>query len=55
MRSFSKIILIVVLGCLITSSSFAKREVKEAVVKIYTVYNEHDYYEPWQMFGQLLL
>ncbi|MCK4649008.1 trypsin-like peptidase domain-containing protein [bacterium] len=52
MRLFSKIILIVILGCFITSPLFAKREVKEAVVKIYTVYNEYDYYDPWQMSGQ---
>lgn len=30
----------------------AKTSVKEAIVKIYTVYNEPSYYEPWQMIGQ---
>lgn len=34
------------------SSIWAESEVKEAIVKIYTIYNEYDYYEPWQMLGQ---
>jgi S1-C subfamily serine protease len=30
----------------------AKSNVKEAVVKIYTVSNPYNYHEPWQMWGQ---
>jgi len=29
-----------------------KSELKDAVVKIFTVYNEYDYYRPWQMKGK---
>ncbi len=30
----------------------AKSNVKEAIVKIYTVSNSHNYHEPWQTWGQ---
>jgi len=35
-----------------TASVWAKGDVKQAVVKIYTVYDKYDYDEPWQMSGQ---
>ena len=35
-----------------TAPVWAKRDVKQAVVKIYTVYDKYDYDEPWQMSGQ---
>lgn len=52
MRLFKKVIILVLLSCLNISLAWAKTNVKEAVVKIYTTYNEYDYYEPWQMLGQ---
>jgi len=52
MKSFSKLILFVILSCVITPPVWGKRGVKEAVVKIYTVYNRHNYDEPWKMLSQ---
>ena len=52
MKLFPRLILIVTLGCIITPPVWAERGVKEAVVKIYTVYNRYYHDEPWQMLGQ---
>ena len=52
MKLFPKLILAAILSCLITPPVWAERDVKEAVVKIYTVYNRYNYDEPWQMVGQ---
>ncbi len=52
MKWFTRLIWIVLVGCVIGPPAWAERDVKEAVIKIYTVYNKHDYYEPWQMRGQ---
>ncbi len=52
MKLFLKLIAIIMLSYILHSPVWAKRDVKEAVVKIYTVYNRHDYYDPWQMVGQ---
>ena len=52
MKLFTKLLWVVILCWVITPPVWAKGHVKEAVVKIYTVYNRHDYYEPWQMWGQ---
>ena len=52
MKLFPKLTLVVILSCLITPPVWAERDVKEAVVKIYTIYNRYDYDEPWQMLGQ---
>ena len=52
MKLFTKLIWILILSWVIASPVGAQRDVKEVVVKIYTVYNRHDYYEPWQMWGQ---
>ncbi|MFQ6066606.1 MAG: S1C family serine protease [bacterium] len=49
MKLFSKLILIAIL-CLVVLPSYAQN-VKEAIVKVYTVYNRPDYYNPWQMYG----
>ena len=39
--------------CLVWAGDcFAKTEVKDAVVKIYTVFNCYNYHEPWQKWGQ---
>lgn len=52
MKAFAKLLLIVILSCVVTPSVWAKRGVKESVVKIYTVYNRYNYHDPWQMLGQ---
>ncbi|MBL7176627.1 MAG: trypsin-like peptidase domain-containing protein [Desulfobacteraceae bacterium] len=52
MKLFPKLIVIIMVSYILIPSVWAKRDVKEAVVKIYTVYNRHDYYDPWQMVGQ---
>ena len=51
MKILKGIILVVILSCVITPAAWAKRDVKNAVVKIYTVSNEYSYYEPWQKKG----
>jgi len=53
MQSAIRMILVFLLSCVIAQSAWAGRDVKNAVVKIYTVSNEYDYYEPWQKTGQV--
>ena len=45
----SIIVLLVFLSLL--SNSFASEDVREAIVKVYTVSNSPDYYNPWSMQG----
>ncbi len=52
MKLFTKLILALILGCVIAPPVWAKRGVREAVVKIYTTYNRYNYYEPWKMRNQ---
>jgi S1-C subfamily serine protease len=52
MKLLPKLILAVILSCVITPQVWAQRDVKEAVVKIYTVYNEQNYDSPWQISAQ---
>lgn len=52
MKLFSKIILLMVISCFTASPLYAQQDIKGAIVKVYTVYNEHDYGKPWQMLGQ---
>jgi hypothetical protein len=52
MKLIARVTLLIILSCLITSASWAKKDVKKSVVKIYTVYNTYDYDRPWQMKGQ---
>ena len=52
MKLAPKLVVVVILSCFITPPVWARTGVKEAVVKIYTVYNSYDYDEPWQMLGQ---
>ncbi|MCD6093441.1 MAG: trypsin-like peptidase domain-containing protein [Candidatus Omnitrophica bacterium] len=52
MKLFSKIILLIVISCFSISPVYAQQDIKEAIVKVYTVYDEHDYGEPWKMIGQ---
>jgi len=53
MRLLPKVIIMVFLGCTITSPVYAQTYVKESVVKIYAVYKSPSYGEPWQMSGQM--
>jgi len=53
MQSAIRMILVFLLSCVIAQPAWAGRDVKNAVVKIYTVSNEYDYYEPWQKRGQV--
>lgn len=52
MKYFGINILIIVIISVFCSPVSAKSNVKEAVVKIYTVSNSYNYHEPWQMWGQ---
>lgn len=52
MKTFTKYVVAIALVCVVTSCVQAQTTVRKAVVKIYTVYNEHNYYDPWQMRGQ---
>lgn len=52
MKSVDVIVRAAIIVFLLSSPVSAKSSVKEAVVKIYTVSNPHNYHEPWQMWGQ---
>ncbi len=45
-------ICVIITTLLFAAPVSAKSNVKEAVVKIYTVSNAYNYHEPWQMWGQ---
>ncbi|MBL0716706.1 MAG: trypsin-like peptidase domain-containing protein [Desulfosarcina sp.] len=47
-----KILFILFCSLSLGRDGFAKAEVKDAVVKIYTVFNCYNYHEPWQKWGQ---
>jgi len=46
------IFLVMILSFASTPTAWAKRAIKDAVVKIYCVTNKYDYFEPWQKTGQ---
>lgn len=53
-KSHHKIVFLVILFLLLTLYStplLAGEEVKEAIVKVYAVYNSPDYFNPWSMKG----
>jgi S1-C subfamily serine protease len=52
MKPFTKRIALVLFSCLVTQSAWAARDVKEAMVKIYTVHNRYVYSVPWQVSYQ---
>jgi S1-C subfamily serine protease len=52
MKSSKIILLMMILSFANSSTAWANRDIKDAVVKIYTVTNKYDYYEPWQKMGQ---
>lgn len=51
-RVLCKAFLAVIISLVITSPVWAKGGTKEAVVKIFNVYNRYDYDEPWKMLRQ---
>ena len=50
-RGWSDCLLIGVLCSLATSSMGSDQDAREAIVKIYTVHNRPNYYNPWSMSG----
>jgi len=52
MNAFTKRIALVFLSCLATQPAWAASDVKEAVVKIFTVHNRYAYSVPWQISYQ---
>lgn len=52
MKLLLKVILIIMLNCFVASPLYAQQDIKGAMVKIHTVYDEHNYGEPWKMLGQ---
>ncbi len=52
MRLFQRALLVVIISLVIAPPVWAKGGAKEAVVKIFTVYNSYDYDEPWKMLRQ---
>jgi len=53
MKCSKMIFLVMILSCASTPTAWAERDIKDAVVKIYSVTNKYDYYEPWQKRGQV--
>jgi len=53
MKKYLMIIILMMVFCFVIASSlFAQEDVTGSIVKIYTVYNKHSYFRPWQMLGQ---
>ena len=52
MRLLVKAVLTLFVGFMTASQLYAQTNVKESIVKIYTVHKSHSYSEPWQMSGQ---
>lgn len=52
MRLFQRALFVVVVSLVIAPPVWAKGGAKEAVVKIFNVYNSYDYDEPWKMLRQ---
>lgn len=52
MKSFGINVWMIIIISIFSGPVLAKSNVKEAVVKIYTVSNSYNYHEPWQMWGQ---
>lgn len=46
------LITLFIVTCCPNFTGYARADIKNAMVKIYTVYNSHNYREPWQMWGQ---
>lgn len=52
MRRLSLFLIILFSVAFLSTVSFAQTNISGSVVKVYTVYNKHSYYRPWQMMGQ---
>ncbi|UCD85359.1 MAG: trypsin-like peptidase domain-containing protein [Deltaproteobacteria bacterium] len=52
MKLFIRLVLIFTLSFVIVPPVWAKKGIRDAVVKIYTTYNRYNYYEPWKMRSQ---
>ncbi|MCP4369871.1 MAG: trypsin-like peptidase domain-containing protein, partial [Deltaproteobacteria bacterium] len=56
MKIFTRFVVAVASACVVSSYAQAQTqtpaEIRKAIVKVYAVYNEHNYYDPWQMRGQ---
>ncbi len=52
MKLLRHFVLLTILGMIIALPAPAHGSIKSAIVKIYAVYNEYDYDQPWQMAGQ---
>lgn len=53
MKLLLRMILLVILICFTAQPLWAERDVKEAVVKVYTTFIEQDYDEPWKTLEQV--
>lgn len=51
MRPFYRSLTCVLMGLLFASPAFAEKDLKDDIVKIYTVANMPDYWNPWSMRG----
>jgi len=51
MKFFLRLIWIIALSSFVVPPALAQNNIKESIVKIYTVSNKHNYQEPWQMKG----
>jgi S1-C subfamily serine protease len=52
MKIIVRLLLALAFTGMLVTSSYAQRDLKEAIVKIYTVYSDYDYDMPWQLSGQ---
>lgn len=50
MKLSSKFFILIIALFFLVLPSHAQ-DIKDSIVKIYVVYNQHDYYNPWQMYG----
>lgn len=51
MKKSINLSLLIVFILVSSVSLFAQEDVTSSIVKIYTVYNKHSYFRPWQMDG----
>jgi S1-C subfamily serine protease len=52
MKIMVKVLLVLVCIGMVITPSYAQRDLKKAIVKIYTVYSEYNYDMPWQLSQQ---
>jgi S1-C subfamily serine protease len=49
---WAKFIMVMLAFLVLCPAAVAKGKITEAIVKIYTTYDQHNYFRPWQMLGQ---